>query len=234
MNRWSLSEKEKKTGVFPPSCTMSIFVVALLLITPLYGVAATSGGIDFEIPINELTKPKKESPPKSTSSKAKKKKKTVAKSQDSTAAAATPTQQVDQAKPSGSVPESAAPTEATPRIAAVLPEPVQENIRVFHVPYSYVVAGKSTVINAVIYREDDLQAVNCKVRSTETGAPTVVAMAKVSGSRFTYAATLPGVAQDVSSLRYTIVVVDTSGKESVSPEFVTPVTSSAVVPGWQF
>ena len=234
MNRWSISEKEKKSGVFPVSCAMRVFVVALLLITPLHGVAATSGGMDFEIPINELTKPKKESPPKSTSSKAKKKKKTVAKSQESTAAAATTTQQVDQAKSSGSVPESVAPTAATPRNATVLPGPVPENIRVFHIPYSFVVAVKSTVINAVIYREGDLQAVNCKVRTSETGAPTVVAMAKVSGSRFTYAATLPGVAQDVSSLRYTIVVVDTSGKESVSPEFVTPVTSSAVVPGWQF
>jgi hypothetical protein len=58
-------------------------------------------------------------------------------------------------------------------------------------------------------------------------------MTKVDGSRFTYTATLPEAAPDAASLRYIIGAIDSAGAESTSPEYVTPVTSSPVVPGWQ-
>jgi len=96
------------------------------------------------------------------------------------------------------------------------------------------VTGKSTVIKAVIYREaDDLQTVSCRIREAETGALTVVRMANVDGFRFTYSATLPEVAADASSLRYTIAAIDLSDTTSMSQEFMSPVTSSPLVPGWQ-
>jgi hypothetical protein len=218
--------KEKKTGYFPVSHAGRIlFVVALLLIMPMYADAAKSvgsGGMDFEIPISELSTEKKASPQKSVARKPALKRKSAAKAKRTNVTAITPAQPVEQAKTSaGSV--------------AALPSETLQPFRIFNVPYSFVVTGKSTVIKAVIYREaDDLQAINCTVRVTETGALSVVKMTKVDGSRFTYAATLPEVAAAASSLRYAIVAIDASGTESGSPEFAVPVTFSPLVPGWQF
>jgi hypothetical protein len=222
--------KEKKTGYFPVSHAGSIlFVVALLLIMPMYADAAKSvgsGGMDFEIPISELSTEKKASPQKSVARKPALKRKSAARAKRSNVAAAAPAQPVDQTKTSAS---AGAPQQIP------LPSEALQPFRIFNVPYSFVVTGKSTVIKAVIYREaDDLQAINCTVRVTETGALSVVKMKKVDGSRFTYAATLPEVAAAASSLRYAIVAIDASGTESGSPEFAVPVTFSPLVPGWQF
>jgi hypothetical protein len=124
--------------------------------------------------------------------------------------------------------------EAAPQNVPLQPEPMQP-FRIFNVPYSFVVTGKSTVIKAVIYRDaNDLQAVNCKIRATDSGVLSVVKMAKVEGSRFTYSAILPEVPAQASSLRYRVVAVDSSDREAISREFSTPVKFSPLVPGWQF
>ncbi|HIJ86611.1 MAG TPA: hypothetical protein HPP97_02880 [Desulfuromonadales bacterium] len=222
--------KEKKTVCFSMyhAGILLCAVTLLLVIMPMSAVAAKSAGsgaTDFEIPMNELSREQQESPAKTVARKAKIRKKSAAKARGSKAAAAASAQRAAQGKaPASSI---------QAQNSALQPEATQP-YRIFNVPYSFVVTGKSTVIKAVIYREAvDLQAVNCRIRVAETGALSLVKMAKVDGSRFTYTATLPEVVPDASALRYTIHAIDASGTESVSTEFVTPVTFSPLVPGWQ-
>jgi hypothetical protein len=253
MKRLSMHIKDIK-GFFPALRTGLVFFVAVLpLILPMYAVealSAPSGGMDFDIPTAELSRAKKgsaageagfdipvnelkETKAKPVASRTKKKKRSVAKASGSETAATAPTQSSDQAKSPVSVTADVAPVSESQNLP-LQPEPMQP-FRVFNVPYSFVVTGKSTVIRAVIYREaNDLQAVNCKIRSTDSGAMSVVKMAKVEGSRFTYMAILPEVPGDAASLRYRVVAVDSSDRESASPEFATPVKFSPLVPGWQF
>lgn len=249
----SVAAKEKETENLLVSCfVMRCLVVVLLLVMPICQVSASlaAGGTDFEIPISELSKSKKESPQKQDASEPKKKKKNsakyrtkktkekkdpVAQSQELIAEAVAPAKTADQVKSPGSEPKTDVPGEATSQAVLITAASIKENVSISHIADGFVVANKSTVINAVIYtREVDPREVNCTVRVTETGPPSVVKMVKVDGTRFTYTANLPGLAPDVSSLRYTIVVTDSLGKESSSPEFVTPVKVTPVVPSWQF
>ncbi len=235
MNR-SSNLHEKKTGKLLPCYPVrSCIAAALLLVMSFFPVSSSfaSGGTDFEIPISELSKEKKPSPSKHTPGKPKKKKKNDAKTTTKNADAAIPAQPARQAEPPGSEPKHGA-VPVTPVVpAASVAQP--DRIRIDHDPYSYVVAGKSTVIHAVIFRnEADLQTVTCKINAAENKAPSLIKMTKVNGTRFTYTAILPGVAPNASSLRYTIVVEDSSGKGTISQEFVSPVTSSPLAPNWQF
>ena len=257
---WRSSVDMRTGGAFSAIGTGSLWVVVLLLIMPMYAAAAKtagsggmdieipmrelgrekretpakpavgktagSGEADFEIPLRQLSREKQETPVKPAANRVKVKKRSVAKAQKTKAAPGAAAQPVEQAQaPAGSseAQQSALQTEAN------------QPFRIFNVPYSFVVTGKSTVIKAVIYREaDDLQSVNCKIRAAATGANSVVKMAKVDGFRFTYAATLPEAAVDASSLRYTIVAIDSSLTESISPEFASPTKFSPLVPDWQF
>ncbi len=246
--------KDIKKGFSPVfRAGIILFATALPLLMPMYAVealSAPSGGMSFDIPTTELSRAKKVPAASGTSFdvpaselksaaakpaavKPKKKKKSVAKDHGLETAAAAPTQAADQAKSKGSA-TAGATSLATPQKSTLWAGPAQP-FRTFNVPYSFVVTGKSTVIKAVIYREaDDLRAVNCMLRLPESAAPTVVKMAKVDGSRFTYSAILPEVPVGASSIRYTIVAVDSSDTQAVSQEFLTPVRFSPLVPGWQF
>lgn len=229
MNRLSMHIKDK-TGFFPVFRAWIIFFAAALpLILPMYAVealSAPSAGVTFDLPTAELSRERSEASAKPVAPRPKKKKKNVAKAPESKTTAAAPTQSADQAKSPGSMTAS--------QNLPLQPEPIQP-FRVFNVPYSFVVTGKRTVIKAVIYREAyDLQAVNCKIRAADSGALSVVKMAKVDGSRFTYSATLPEVPADAASLRYRVVAVDSSDREAISQEFSTPIRFSPLVPGWQF
>lgn len=107
------------------------------------------------------------------------------------------------------------------------------SVTIHHDPYSYVITGKRTVIQAVISSADSIQAVYCRFRAVENSSSANVPMAQVSGTQFTYGATLPSLAAASRSLRYSIIVVDSSGAETRSREFVIAVKPSAVLPGWQ-
>ena len=208
-----------------PGKVITAFLTAVLCAVPVCSVAAppaAPGGMEYDIPISELNKTQKESPRKRVVSESKKKKKGDARSRATVPAAG-----------AAAVTEPRVPA-ATAQQAPVASEPLPEGIRIRHLPYSFVVSGRRTVIQAVINGEADVvQAVNCKIRVVEGGAQAIVKMAKVSGTQFTYETTLPGLAPGIASLRYTIVAVDSSGKEISSQEFSTPVTSSSVLPGWQ-
>jgi hypothetical protein len=213
------------------------FAAALMLIMPMYAdsaAAAVPVGMDVEIPLSELNKVKKEAPPKKTAGKPKTNKKSDGKSQGTVTDATTAPKITDQSKKSGNEAINASNGDKALGNPPANPASEPENLKISHDPYSFVVAGKSTLIHAVIYRDaEELKSVTCRIRTTNKGEPTTVTMQKTNDSRFTYTATLPGLSPEMSSLSYAIVVVDSAGKESVSQEFVTPVKSSPLVPSWQ-
>ncbi len=224
---------------------------------------ALAGAVDFEIPLSELSKERKATtpaPPPSPAVAAKPKKKKAAVPKQVATHVHKVKKQADKTTPAplgAFVPAQRQPLPvkppvvSTPKIVslpvapvAVTPPPksvpaknapTAETIRIDHEPYSFIVSGKSTVIHAVVYlKETDLRTVSCRVRSVETGELTEIKMDKVNGTRFTYEAILPKVPSHVPSLHYRINVTETQGKETASKEFVTPVSTSPVVPDWQF
>lgn len=112
-------------------------------------------------------------------------------------------------------------------------EPDPESTRIFHSPYSFVVAGKRTIIQVVIDSNAEIQEVSCTLRAHEGGGRNQVKMEKVEGTQFTYKAVLPGLSRGTSSLSYTVDVVDSNGKLTRSKKFVTPVKTVPFVPSWQ-
>lgn len=210
-------------------------VLTLLLVMPLSMASAApvvNSVADYDIPISELNKVRKKSPSKRVTGESGKKKKSEAKS-----GASSP----EKTEPVGLV--KSPPIEAINSTQIDLPDkitpgadkplPDQEIIQIHHSPYSFVVAGKRTIIYAVISSKADTKEIMCSIRTAEGVAPILVKMEKVRDTQFTYTATLPGLSSETGSLRYTIIAVDSLGKETRSHEFVTPVTSSPVVPGWQ-
>jgi len=198
--------------------------MAAMLVQPVFDVPAAhcAGGGDYEIPLADLKKVEKK-PKKAAARKRTGKKKADAASQ-------------------GTPHEASGATEAPGSPAPLVPETEKSGTEmagtldsafISHEAYSYVVPGKRTIVKAVISREA-VQSVRCRFRSQERGGYASVAMAKVPGSQFTYVATLPALEPGVAALlRYRFVVVDASGNQTYSQEFVTPVKSTSVMPGWQ-
>lgn len=194
--------------------------MAALLVFPVCMVSAESapqGGTAYEIPLSELNKVKKKSPSKQPTSEPRKKRRNTSRHQESSPEAAA----ADASK-------SASPSTAAFRTA----DPLQD-VTIHHSPYSFVVPGRRTVIHAVISSRNEIKEVNCTVRSDEGGESAPLKMEIMNGSRFTYRAPLPGLKAEALSLRYTITVIDTEGKATRSQEFVSPMSSSPVVPSWQ-
>ena len=217
-------------------------VMAVMFVIPAKLVSAASTisvGTDFDIPISKLNEVKKKAPAKRVKHEFKKKNKSSTESPK----AVIETTLADE--PAFSVQTQNLPVESNNDIrntsvqqkstVAVepLPEPGSEKTRIVHSPYSFVVTGRRTVIQAVIDSKTDIQEVNCILRGIEGGMMTMVKMHKLIGTQFTYTATLPGLSPNSASLSYTIDSVDSQGRMTRSKEFVTPVKSSPVVPNWQ-
>lgn len=186
-------------------------------------VAAVS---NYEIPLGELQKVKKERPPKRETRERRKKKSDVPAETNSygvvvqpestavTGAAATPANEVT------------VKTDSTEKAAA-------NPLTIHHEPYSYVISGKRTVIQAVISSTASIQSAYCRFRSAENGAYAQVPMQSAPGTFFTFTATLPGLGASSKALRYSIVAVDSAGNEMKSQEYSIDVKASSVLPGWQ-
>ena len=134
----------------------------------------------------------------------------------------------------------AAPTSprpaAVPLPAAAVPAPVQPTsvgASIIHDPNSYIVAGKRTVILAIISATGELRSVQCHFRAATDGASASVAMVKVPGTRFTYSALIPALAPGSTGLRYGFTVTGATDKVVRSREYEIKVLDSPVVPGWQ-
>jgi len=197
-----------------------IAIVLLVTAVPVESVFA-AGENDYEIPLSELRKVEKKKPKKAETRKRKEKKKDTTRREtpaEVSGAAVAP------GRPAPLEPETAQ------RGADIMATPDSDHIS--HEPYSYVVPGKRTVIKAVISREA-VQSVRCRFRSLDKGGYASVAMAKAPGSQFTYVATLPALEPGAAELRYRFIVVDASGIQTNSQEFVIPVKPTSVMPGWQ-
>lgn len=216
------------------SSLIAISITALFSMQFGIALAAASGG-DFDIPISELNKVKKKTPVKREATESRKKRKKLVKKEE------TPIMTGEQGVPVAQTDRSHSETAVEVKSEAVNQQPQDaekrqsstETAQINHSPYSFVVAGKRTVLHTVINSKTDIREVNCFLNKPEGVAPFQVKMTKVNGTRFTYTATLPALSSDAPSLRYTIVAIDTTGNEIRSKEYVTPLTSSPVVPGWQ-
>jgi len=203
-----------------PLLVTVVLVQSVFCIPVAYSAA---GGNDYEIPLADLKKVEKKKPKKAETRKRTDRKKVHAASQGTPHGASSATGAPD--RPALLLPE----TEKNAVEVTVTPD----SANISHEPYSYVVPGKRTVIKAIFSREA-VQSVRCRFRSLERGGYASVAMTKAPGSQFTYVATLPALESGVAALlRYRFVVIDASGNQTYSQEFVTPVKSTSVTPGWQ-
>lgn len=182
---------------------------------------------DYEISLHELGKAKKGHPAKRKPTDRRKSKNNAAIQQKASPAAINPQGESSRTNP----PSSKSNMVAAPAVDAH--SALAEKPRISHDPYSYLVAGKQTVILAVISSATDIKSVYCKFRGEEKGADAIAPMTRVDGTQYTYRAILPGLSPNARNLHYRLVVVDTLGSETQSREFSTAVKSTPVIPGWQ-
>lgn len=206
-------------------------------------------GTDFEIPLSDLKKGEKKTQRKSERRERRVKRKTVSTEQvspqeasgkpaDSNIKPLTPINEpkAEFAPNTQQLQRPATSDVGRPKTAvnAGKTATAPDEIRIVHDPYSYVVTGKRTVMYAVIISSPGaLQTVRCRFRSAEGGEFAFVPMEKISGTLYSYTATLPALSESTRALRYSIVAIDTANKETSSREFITPVRATSVVPGWQ-
>lgn len=131
-----------------------------------------------------------------------------------------------------STPDTAAVVTPPPAPAPAPPEKSEPG-RISHIPYSFVVAERHTLIQAVVSSTHDIKEVYCVVQTAVEGKPAIVLMTKVADTRYTYEGKLPGQPANGTLLRYTIVARDSQDREMRSKEFTTPLSRSAIIPGWQ-
>ncbi|HEX9079901.1 MAG TPA: hypothetical protein VF795_09950 [Desulfuromonadaceae bacterium] len=249
-------------GTLPGRCGAIPVIILFLLLQGFWGVLPpASRGADFDIPLKELKSPgaknfdiplgdlkKGEKKAKKTDTRGRKgKKKGEHAEQAPPREAAGPGEDARKPAPAAGgpatefTPETQASQRRTPpekggtdRSAAATAAPATNGIPIIHDPYSYVVAGKSTVISAVIVSAPEgLRSVCCRFRAAGTGGFARVPMTREEGTGYTYTATLPPISPGVESLRYMLVATDAGGKETLSREFSIPVRATSVVPGWQ-
>lgn len=207
-----------------------------------------TSGTNFEIPLGDLKQGEKKAK-KPETRKHKRKKKTEHAEQEPSGGTTTNAAEGSHkpasatgGAPAASMPE--APILQHPTAPEKVPEAsgtvvgttatAADGVAIIHDPYSYVVAGKRTVITAVIISPPEgLQSVYCRFRTTETAGFARVPMTRVEGTQYTYAATLPALSPGTGSLRYMLVAGDTMNKETSSREFSIPVKATSVIPGWQ-
>lgn len=203
------------SGVFP------LFAVSKDFDIPLKELKS-SGNSEFDIPLSDLKKGERKKSRKQDDSRRKDKKKSAdedqVKSDD---------------KPDKSKTDAAVPPLQPPETAAVIPS-LPDEFQIIHEPYSFVVGGKRTIINAVVTSSQSaIQTVRCRFRATEGGGFAQLQMTKAAGSLYTYTATLPPLSKNTGTLRYSVTAVDSLHREIRSQEYVVPVKMTLVVPGWQ-
>jgi hypothetical protein len=108
-----------------------------------------------------------------------------------------------------------------------------EPVRISHIPFSFIVAEKETLIKAVINSKNEVKEVYSVVKTAKEGKPVLILMSKSPDTLYTYEGRLPEQPLNGQALRYSIVARDVLDNKTRSIEFLTPVTSSPLVPGWQ-
>jgi hypothetical protein len=215
-----------------------------MVLIPSAWAAAPADVSNYEISIGELNRVRKERPVKKVLKERKKKRNESTAVRTETDAAATAEKADQPPVPAPGVTGSAAPAETGAQTLSgqtgsgvssttETPQTVVSPVTIHHDPYSYVITGKRTKIQAVVSSVNSIQAVYCRFRAVENGAYALVPMILSPGTHFTFSAELPGLAPASRSLRYNILAVDAAGKENLSREFVITTKTTSVLPGWQ-
>lgn len=127
------------------------------------------------------------------------------------------------------------PATAKPAGPADRPLPAEEEeYRISHEPFSYLVAGKMTKLMAVVISKNDVLTMRCRFRAGEKGQYGEIEMLLAPGSKFTYSAVIPALIPGATALYYEFVLTDNQGKKFRSQEYRIPLNATAVVPGWQY
>lgn len=209
-----------------------VFMTIAASCATAYAVADQPGFTDYDIAIQELNKVKKKYPKKE-----RKPHKTEQHRKGKTAPEAAQSKGTAVTESAGAQATGSAPSEQhqAPAMPVVAEHPAGEpTLGITHDPFSFLVAGKRSTVQAVIETGGSTAEVLCRFRADNSSSWGRVPMSLVSGTHFTYRAVLPAPAQSASLVQYQFVVVDREGKETLSREFGIPVRSSLVVPGWQF
>jgi hypothetical protein len=229
------------------SLVITLLVAAALPVTSVWATTVSSPASDgsgYDIPLGELKKVKKERPLKKETKEHRKRKGESTTQRPSVDVTAPPektgqTSVKTQGVANEMVTHESHPQTHTEKTHHEIPnhpekykDPI-DSITIHHDPYSYVITGKRTTIQAVIGSANTIQAVYCQFSSTENETRARVPMQQVSGTHFTYTTTLPSLAPSSLALRYNIIVVDSLGNETRSQEFIIAVKSSNILPGWQ-
>ena len=200
----------------------SALCALILALSIGHPVLAASGTDGYEIPLGELHKVKKEQPAR----KARK----AGKPGTATKAA----EQKQERYQAVVIPEGQGAQEGKGATTAPVPTASENTLfSIHHDSYSYLVAGKRTVIQAVVSGSTVPKEVFCRFRAGDKGLPARVTMQPVPGTSFTFTTTIPALAATATDLRYSVVARDASGGESSSQEFVIPLKATSVIPGWQ-
>jgi len=219
---------------------MLFVILSALLILQTPAVSAA----EFDIPISELNKVKKKYPTRAESAKRHKQpKKKQSLSQDDKNGTGVKNEPLADQPNIQLHEKSASPPTTTPPFSSVtkssapadssLITPVAESIRISHTPYSFIVPGKRTTIQAVISSDTVISNVYCYFHSTGNTLGAAVSMSKVAGTSFTYSAVIPALNSKSSGLSYKIFAVDSKGITSQSKEYTIPSSPTTFFPGWQ-
>jgi hypothetical protein len=216
------------------------------------------GNKDFEIPLSTLKKGEKkksrkqgensrkesknteseEKGPQNSQPEAAKKSSAVEAPQTSTpstsAPAVTTIQDVETAKSKMTAGDTPKENVQDDKSATGLTGNLPDEFLIIHEPFSFVVGGKPTIINAVVTSSlSTVHTVNCSFRASDKGSSAILQMKKVPGSLYTYTAVLPPLVKNSGTLRYIFIARDSLKRETRSREFAIPLKMTMVVPGWQ-
>lgn len=233
-------------GIRATLCCRNLITV-LLLFLPVVAISASTGSGEYDIPLSELQRGKQESTaPKMAPErpKAKKTKTSRRKNRPVTPVASEQDNQKETSEVPAGIRNLSAKSSLVKKTAEGTGRPKEkeagaggavtpESIRIIHEPYSFIVPGKRTLIQAVVSSEAVINSVTCRFRTLAGGGYARVKMTKTADSRFTYEALLPGVASGGRALNYSFTVVDAAGKEGKSQEYSIVVSDVPFTPGWQ-
>lgn len=220
---------------------MAVFIILSFTLTFHIPAAAAA---EFDIPLSELNKVKKKYPAKTESTKKRKQSKKQPQPQDTGQKTTVSTDEPaelqsitdSREKPGditgGNTPAASNNPSITQSNGLNKPE-ASLTTRITHTPYSFLVPGKRTIIQAVISSSSNVSNVYCYFRSAGSNTGAAVSMLKVAGTRFTYSATIPALSTESSGLSYKIYAIDSNGATSQSKEYSMQASSASVSPGWQ-
>lgn len=214
-------------------------LIQLLLVVSAVSVLQTNtaSSSEYEIPLSELNKVKKKyHAKKETHKRHIKKGKKQAQEQPVTTDNAEPVKQKIEPLDEKSVAIKSVSqknsNQKNPQ-SSISSETELSAIKISHTPYSYIVSGKRTIVQAVISSSTSIVKVYCYFHTTGSNNGAAVQMSKMDGTNFTYTTIIPALNSNSTGLSYKIYAIDSNGITTQSKEYTIPTSTTAVSPGWQ-